>query len=155
MKKVTLFLFAAFAVISTQCTTAQPSGTREDVALKFMNDYAKSIMNPEENGDITAWLNGRSDNTQEFRDELKQMIETAEQEDPEMGLGFDPILNAQDIDQAGFAVAKSADAQGYVVLKGKTWQDYKVALKVVQEGNQWKIDGAGVVRIPGSMIFNQ
>lgn len=65
-----------------------------------------------------------------------------------MGLGFNPIFDAQDFPEKGFELIDCDTRLGYVTVKGIDWPDFFVVLRVVQQDKKWLVDGAGVVNIP-------
>src|SRR5690625_220350 len=66
------------------------------VGLIFINDYLEFLYNFDENSNRVNWINQRKDVSTKFKTELKTLEDAAEKENPEYGLGFDPILDAQD-----------------------------------------------------------
>jgi 1,4-alpha-glucan branching enzyme len=82
-----------------------------------------------------------------MKKEMKKLFDEAERQDPEMGLGFDPILDAQDNPEE-FEI-ETADAKtGYVIVRGKDWKDFRVAMVLKQEDGKWLVDGCGAVNVP-------
>lgn len=63
-----------------------------------------------------------------------------------MGLGFDPIFDAQDYPDKGFKIDKQDST--YVIVKGINWPDFRLSLRLTFEDRQWLVDGAGVINIP-------
>ncbi len=117
------------------------------VGLHFLNDYAAFVSsNP--GGDVNVWLEKRYDVTEAFKKEVKRVLSEARKEDPEMGLGFDPILNAQDCPES--FVIHSSDGN-YLILKGKDWSDFKVSLKLVHVKGKTLVDGSGIINLPAKM----
>lgn len=115
----------------------------ETVALTFINDYKTAIT--QENFDILNWTSKYHYVTTDFRSALKSMLEDA---DPEIGLGFDPIFDAQDFPESRFKEAIVDENQEYAIVKGTDWEEFEVVIKTKKENGEWKVDGAGVVNIP-------
>jgi hypothetical protein len=115
-----------------------------NVAVQFMNAYTAYCMQP---GDAN-WIEKQPLLTDNFKATHKKLLEDALKEDPEMGLGFDPIFDAQDFPDKGFTLSKTDTANGYVTVSGNGWPDFYVVLKVVRQGDQSFVDGAGVINIP-------
>lgn len=114
------------------------------VAVKFINAYLASFGQA---ADGKKWLKQNGLVTDRFITTYTQLIDQAWKDDPEMGLGFDPIIAAQDAPQK--VELESFDAKtGYVVVRGIDWPDFRIVLKIVQEKDQWLVDGAGVINIP-------
>lgn len=51
---------------------------------------------------IIEWVNSNNLTTNRFKNEVKTIIEDAYSEEPELGLGFDPIFDGQDYPDEGF-----------------------------------------------------
>lgn len=102
----------------------------------------------DESSDIVKWVSTNDLVTDRFKKELKTMVDEAFKTDPEMGLGFDPIVDGQDFPDEGFELESFDNKTNYLVVKGKKWPDFKVTIKMVLEGNKWLVDGCGVVNIP-------
>ncbi len=122
----------------------------EEVALRFIQAYVDNANKMNKAMGIDEWLNSNPWTTQNFKNEVNYMLEEALKIDPEYGLGMDPILGAQDFDDA--FVLDRVEEQGekikYVEVRGKAWPDYKITVKVVFENGIWLVDGSGMVNIP-------
>jgi hypothetical protein len=119
-----------------------------DIALTFINSYVDNCNKMSEAIDIIEWVNSNNLTTNHFKTEVKSIMEEAFKEDPELGLGFDPIFDAQDYDDNGFELVTYDSKTNYVVVKGKNWSDFKLTIKVVLEDNKWLVDGCGIINIP-------
>jgi hypothetical protein len=115
-----------------------------NVALQFINAYTAYCATSAD----ANWITKQPLLTDNFKAAHKKLIEDAQKADPEMGLGFDPIFDAQDYPDKGFTISSADTANGYVTVTGINWPDFQVVLKVVQQNNQWLVDGAGVINIP-------
>jgi hypothetical protein len=60
-----------------------------------------------------------------FKVELKRIIDEAEKNDPELGLGFDPVLDAQD-NPSKFEI-DNTDSE-YLIVKGVKWADFEIEI---------------------------
>ncbi len=85
--------------------------------------------------DRGEWVQHNQWLTDNFKVRYTDLLNQAYQDEPEMGLGFDPIMNAQDYPDEGFEMESYDDATGRVILFGKDWEDFKVNLKVVNQPN--------------------
>jgi len=114
------------------------------IAVQFANDYVMycNQINPEL--EVLEWIKLRQDVSQDFKTQLKYLLEKAALEDPELGLGFDPILNAQD-HPSGFRFYKAE--KGFVYLNGTNSEDFHLTIKMKKVKNRWLVDGAGLVNI--------
>ena len=119
-----------------------------DIALTFINSYVVNCNKMKESIGIIEWVNSNNLTTHSFKTEVKSMIEEAFKIDAELGLGFDPIFDAQDYPDEGFELESFDSKTNFIVLKGKDWTDFKLTIKVVLENNKWLVNGCGVVNIP-------
>lgn len=87
--------------------------------------------------------------TDSFKQTHKRLLEDARRAEPEAGLGYDPVLNAQYFPEKGFSVVRTDAPNGYVTVAGNGSPDFEVVLKIVRQGDRSLVDGAGVVNIPG------
>lgn len=136
--------------VSTTETKIGKDNIPVDIALTFINSYADNCNKMKEAIGIIEWVNSNELSTNNFKKELKRIIEEALDEDPELGLGFDPIFDAQDFDNR-FELEKLEkydDRTYYIEVKGKDWTAFKLTIKVVLENNKWLVDGCGIVNIP-------
>ena len=116
-----------------------------EIAVRFLNDYVIYCDNRNSNKNLFQWIDDNTLLTTKFKVTHKKIIEDAEKTDPELGLGFDPIFDAQDY-PSGFVV-KSIDNTGFVTLEGEDWQDFVVTVKLVYIDSKWFVDGAGIINI--------
>ncbi|MCL2131617.1 MAG: hypothetical protein FWH36_04075 [Lentimicrobiaceae bacterium] len=134
-------------VITTE-TKIDEDNTPIDKALTFINSYVDNCNKMKESIGIIEWVNSNNLTTHIFKTEVKTMIEEAFKIEPEIGLDFDPIFDAQDYPDEGFELESFDSKTNFIVLKGKNWTDFKLTIKVVLEGNKWLVDGCGIVNIP-------
>ncbi len=117
-------------------------------ALKFINMYVDNCNKMKESTEIVEWVNSNNLTTSHFKTELKSIIDEAYKIDPEMGLGIDPIFDAQDYPDKGFELESFDNKTNYIVVKGKEWTDFKLTMKMVLESDNWLVDGCGIINIP-------
>lgn len=117
-------------------------------ALTFINAYVKNCNRMKDALGVVEWVNSSKLTTENFKTELKKVMEEADQLEPEMGLDADPIFNAQDYPEEGFELESSDDKTNYIVLKGKNWADFKLTIKMVKDKNNWLVDGCGMINLP-------
>lgn len=132
---------------SNNLETDNKENTPVDVALAFINSYANNCNKMKEAIGIVDWVNSNELSTNNFKTEVKRIIEEARKEDPELGLGFDPIFDAQDFDNE-FELETFDSNTNFIVVKGKEWEEFKVTIKVVKENDKWLVDGCGIINIP-------
>jgi hypothetical protein len=119
-----------------------------EAALRFINDYNREFLNP--TSETLEWLSKNKITTQNLIENYKQMLDSAEITDPELGLDFDPIINAQDSDEQGFEIKKIDSINGYVTVCGKSAPNFEIVLKVIEKNGITLVDGSGVINIPKS-----
>jgi hypothetical protein len=159
IKKMTLriliILFLGLTIISCNSTNSknepaeleqtQNTEPNYQVAIQFINDYLDYSNDLKSEIRLIEWVNKRNDVTTEFKNELKRILDEAEKNDPELGLGFDPILDAQD-NPNKFEIDKVASE--YLVVKGLEWSEFQLTLKLKYDGNKWLVDGSGIINVP-------
>lgn len=118
-----------------------------NVALKFINAYAEICTPGRRVQSDTNWIERNQMLTDNFKITYKNLLDSARQGDPELGLGFDPIFDAQDFPDKGFELVNYDDKTGYVTVKGKDWTDFILVLKVVHADSKLLVDGSGVINI--------
>jgi hypothetical protein len=154
-KKMRYSIILLFLVVScressnSKIETAKSLPGRDyTVALKFINDYNSEFLNPHSEG--LEWLSKNKTITSNLTKRYKQMLDSAQIADPELGLEFDPIVNAQDSDNQGFEIKEIDSINGYVTVRGKSAPDFQIVLKVVEKNGVTLVDGSGVINIPKS-----
>lgn len=116
-------------------------------ALTFINDYIEFSNDPNSSYSIHDWVKLSDLATKDFEDELQNIMDKAYKEDPEMGLGFDPIFDAQDFPSDGFELDAFDEQSNYLIVKGKDMPELIVTMKVKKENGKWLVDGCGIVNI--------
>jgi hypothetical protein len=119
-----------------------------DIGLTFINSYIDNCNKRKEAIEIVEWTNSNSLVTNRFKAELTKIIQEAYENDPEMGLGFDPILDGQDYPDQGFELEHFDSGTNYLTVKGKDWSEFKLIIRLVNENANWLIDGCGIVNVP-------
>ena len=119
-----------------------------NVALKFINDYVALLTHLPSAVNEDDWVAHNSLLTDNFKTTYKDLLDSAQKADPELGLDFDPILDAQDFPDKGFELVNCDNETGYVDVKGKELNDFTLVLKLVRQNNKWLVDGSGVLNIP-------
>ena len=161
MKKLIIIVFISIIISSCQQKSESENNNKivavenltsrtsanVDTALKFINSYVENC-NKKNSMEIVKWVTSNSYTTEKFRNELTQLIKNANTIDPELGLGFDPIFNAQDYPEEGFKLESLDTKSGYLVVTGKNWKDFKLKMKLIEDNNKWLVDGCGIINIP-------
>lgn len=69
------------------------------IANQFINGYIKynnAVYQQKSQETVVEWLQKNKTVTPHFKQSYQQLVTQAEKENPELGLNFDPILDAQD-----------------------------------------------------------
>ena len=122
------------------------------VALKFMNEYIENenLQMKGEGLELVKWVNENPFATQSLKTELQKILDKAYKIEPEIGLGFDPVLDAQDFPEEGFELENIDHKTGYVTLAGKQWKEFKVRMRLIESDGKWLVDGVGIINVPES-----
>jgi len=153
---IALLIFGLFSCNSENKTNSEASADQSqqkitpdfNVALNFINDYTKLCIQPQRTK-TSEWIRQNPLLTDRFKNRYTTLLDSAEKKDPELGLGSDPIFDAQDFPEKGFSILKIDTLNRYVTVVGNDWKEFELVLKVDQENNKWLVDGAGVINIPG------
>lgn len=161
MKTVVLFsLFLIVVSITYSPTAIACKNTNEikyilinsenpvNIALEFINSYVKNIEKLNGSKGMYEWVKINKLVSENFKNELKKIIDQAKRKNPSMGLSFDPILNAQEYPEKGFVLESYDKTTNYIIVKGIDWPEFRVPIKVILTDNIWLVDGCGVVNIP-------
>ncbi|MBX2906603.1 MAG: hypothetical protein KF744_11225 [Taibaiella sp.] len=152
-KPILLCLFLTVTV--TACSNeTKPETTKADavlpdydVARQFMDEYINYPPNPARHISDSAFISSSTMLTSRFKSYYDSIVVDAWKRDPELGLDFDPVLDAQDYPDSGFMIERIDTISGIVTLSGKNWPEFTVAVKVIAADQKTLIDGAGVVNI--------
>ncbi|HXJ97666.1 MAG TPA: hypothetical protein VNJ50_02370 [Gelidibacter sp.] len=112
--------------------------------LDFINSYIESIGQLE----ILEFVKNSPLATEKLKSELENMLIAAWEENPKIGFLSDPLFDAQDYPPMGFELDEFDPETGYLLAKGIEWEDFKVALRVVNVDGHILVDGCGEVNIP-------
>ncbi|MBZ9777967.1 hypothetical protein LB452_03435 [Psychroflexus sp. CAK8W] len=137
---ILVFIFCNFNTMSSQATE-----TDDEVTVEFINDYVAYCNDLATKVSQLEWIQNRKDVTNSFRSELERIVSEAESNDPELGLGFDPILDAQDYPNSFEIESQNSE---YVVVKGIDWPEFKLTLKLKIIEGKYFVDGSGIINIP-------
>lgn len=119
------------------------------VAEQFANQYLAWLARVESaEMSARAWLIGNALASDALLAQFEQLENAAWAADPELGLGADLLLDAQDFPTEGFEFARCDVSTDTVWLRGKQWQDFSVALRLVKQADRWLVDGMGAVNMP-------
>jgi hypothetical protein len=157
MRLIYLLIFVVVVGFSCNTQTNNKSKVQTDsmdsklvpdssIALQFINDYS-DFCSKKQSSD-NDWIKKNRLLTDNFKTAYKNLLDSAIKLDPEMGLGFDPIFDAQDYPDQGFEIVSCDNKSGFVTLKGKDWPEFVLIIRIVYQDNKWLVDGSGVINIP-------
>ena len=98
--------------------------------------------------DIREWVITSELVTDNFKTELVNMINEAFEREPDYGLGFDPILDAQDYPEEEFLLSNYDSTLSVATVNGKQWTSFVLNIKLTNQNDRTLVDGCGVVNIP-------
>ncbi len=113
-------------------------------ALDFLNSYIEN----KDRLEILEFVKASSLATESLKKELETILIRGWEEDPQVGLGFDPLFDAQDFPDKGVELYSFDQKTGYVMVQGIEWNDFRVAMQVVKVNGHILVNGCGVVNIP-------
>lgn len=148
MKKWMMVLLAATVFSNLSHAGCEPQA---NAARSFMNEYKRhcdAVIAKKTDESTDRWVQRNTKVTHSFKRAYKKIIADAFKNDPEMGLGADPIFDAQDYPDQGFKVLSCNEKSNYVTLQGVDWQDFRVVVKTIKTEKGWLVDGAGIINIP-------
>jgi hypothetical protein len=119
-----------------------------DSALNFINDYVENCSKMNKATNTIDWVNSNQLTTENFKSELTRIINEANKIDPELGLDFDPIFDAQDFPDKGFELESIDTTSNFLIVKGIDEHQFRLTMKVKKENEKWLVDGCGIVNIP-------
>nr|WKN37209.1 hypothetical protein K4G66_00615 [Tunicatimonas sp. TK19036] len=119
-----------------------------EIALVFINDYIKFIDDGSSELTLVEWVKSQKTVTDNFKSELERIITEAKIQDPELGLGFDPILDAQDYPEKGFELHQQDTDSEFLIVQGIEWETFQLTMKIKESDGKWLVDGSGIINIP-------
>lgn len=132
----------------TQKEYTEAAIDKPGIALQFINAYIENVNKMKDAMPVAEWIQSNELATASLKTELKRIVDEANQQDPELGLGADPLLDAQDYPEKGFELESYDEQTNYLIVKGKEQPEFKLSMKLTQENNTWLVDGCGMVNIP-------
>lgn len=134
--------------VHSKASSLNSKESKIDNALDFINGYVRNCNKMEKQLEMTEWVAISKMTTVHFNEKMKEIIDEAYKEDPELGLDFDPIFNAQDYPDEGFELESLNEKTNYLVVRGKKWKEFKLTMKIALQNGKWLVDGCGFVNIP-------
>lgn len=121
-----------------------------NIALKFINDYAKICEPSAKPINTDEWLKQNSLLTDNFKTCYQFVIDSGFKAERNVGLDFDPIFDGNDF-PSKFEIVNCDDQNGYATVKGVDWPDFVLVLKLIKQDGNTLIEGSGIINIPFNM----
>ncbi|MEO4004722.1 hypothetical protein [Flavobacterium sp. CAU 1735] len=118
------------------------------VAIQFISDYAHFINTATDPKATLSWIQQSKLLTSGFKENYTRIMEEGLKEDPELGLGFDPVFDGQDYPDNNYTITAIDSLSGFVTVSSDSWKDFEVVMRVIQNGKQSLVDGSGIINIP-------
>ena len=148
-------LLLTIGLAACQSTTSESNNKQEnaitkipskyEVAKQFINAYVDYCNDRSTEISLLDWVKNQETVSVDFKVGLEEIITEAELLNPDLGLEFDPIFEAQDF-PSSFEI-ESYEGE-YVTVIGQKFPDFKLVMKVVEKNGRWLVDGSGIVNIP-------
>lgn len=140
-----------FDTTSTELEQTEPIESQtelnSEIAVNFINSYVENANKMREAVEIREWVNSSKLVTDNFKTELFNMINEAFEREPDYGLGFDPILDAQDYPEEGFLLSNYDSTLNIATVAGKQWTSFVLNIKLTNQNGRTLVDGCGVVNM--------
>ena len=118
------------------------------IAVDFINSYVENENKRKQAVDIREWIKSSDLVTEDFKTELNKIVTEAIEKEPNYGLGFNPILNAQDYPEEGFLLSSYDSISNIAIVAGKNWSSFVLKIKLTNQAGQTLIEGCGIVNMP-------
>lgn len=136
----TLMILAA-TLFSFTSARADDKADATKVANDFYKTYVTAISKSEDGEEVVKESPYLSEGFKKAYDALQKK---ARKEDPELGLGYDPIICGQDFPDVGFAVSKITikEDKASVTMKSKDKAfDSVIQISMIHQDDVWLIHG--------------
>jgi hypothetical protein len=129
-------------------TTAFAADTDSDqagaAAMNFINGYVKASNN--RNWDAVKFVNASPLVTKNFKSTNAKLIADGFKQNPEVGLGADPVIDGNDCpERYTVKSAKAKDDTASVVLTGPKDFPAELKLRLVKSDGKWLVDASGMM----------
>lgn len=126
-----------------------------EVAANFINSYIENVDKRSERIEIRKWTQASELVTDNFKSQLDSLITDSFEREPEYGLGFDPILHAQDYPDGGFHLLNFDESTGLATVNGIEGPSFHIPVILVIIDGRTFVDGCGAVNIPKELLVVQ
>jgi hypothetical protein len=117
------------------------------IAVDFINAYIDNLEKMGNGVEIRKWSRTSGLVTANFISDLENLITEAYEREPDYGLGFDPILDAQDYPDGGFKLLNFDETSGLTTVIGMKDENFQINLLLINQNGQTLVDGCGVVNL--------
>ena len=138
-RQLTAILLAVFTLLPAARADDKADATK--VVESFYATYVAAALKDQDGDKVVSKSPQLSP---EFKKAYADLIKKALKEDPELGLGYDPILCGQDFPNVGYKVKSVSlkESSGKVVLESKDPQfQQTINVLVVKKEKGWLING--------------
>ena len=118
-----------------------------EIAADFINSYVENLKKRSESIEIRKWTEASELVTDKFKSTLDSLITAAFELEPEYGLSFDPIINAQDYPDGGFQLLNFDESTGLATVNGIEGPSFQIPVMLVIEDGRTLVDGCGAINI--------
>lgn len=150
---ITVVLLLSISSFAQAASETEIKQSVEAFYSEYMQQLKKDTINdPNPDQTLINWVAANTHASDDFKRILKETLLKARQDDPEMGLGSDPIIDAQDYPDKGY-IAKDIKVnanKASVVMEGIEAADFKILVDVVLIDGKWLVNGVGGVNRSGN-----
>lgn len=139
-----LILSITFSLGQTK-PTAKPK-MDASIGLRFINDYVQFCNNQKSNTEALLWIAKNQLLSPHFKAAYKKLVQAALKDDPELGLDYDPIFNAQDYPDKGLSILRIDSEKRLLFVVGNNWKEFVLTIKLVYQNNKWLVDAVGAIK---------
>ncbi len=145
------FLGLVVSLLFLSCNGSKQDAAINSAVQKFFKDYSdfrKPVIAGDLDSTLIYWVKASPMLTGGYKKQFEKEIIRAREADPEMGLDYDPIFNAQDIPEKGFGVSnlEIIGNRATVIVIAVDWPDHPINVALVKSNDQWLINGIGNIR---------
>lgn len=150
-----ILTFLAAVLISESSYAAINCTQEAETALHFVNQYIahiESTSSRQVQPNVFDWLKSNKLSSPSLAVAYKKLEAEGLKEEPEMGWGFDIIIDGQDYPEKGYKKYQCMNKNGFVHLQDPI-HGYKTTVRVELTSSGFKVVGSGIVNIPKNMIL--
>jgi len=116
-------------------------------ALAFINEYVAAQDKFEGIDKIGVWVAASPHVTENYREAVLAEIKSMKK-DSEGAVEADIIFGTQDYPDEGFELEMLEVTTGRLLVRGRKWRDFRLAMKVANVNGKWLVNGCGPIMAP-------